>query len=306
MSASADPNGLAELRMLGDDVPETDETARARARSRLDRAIEREQAASARATRWRWGAVAAAIVAVSVATSIILRGTADRPSAGSALMELATVASIQAPPSVPAGSYVYTRARTRTTVTTPESTTGETETEIVTTQRETWIASDGSGLVLERPIQPGSGEIHRVLAEPGTLRFTSLDQVPTEPRALLDAIMGHGFLDEPDDDFEVLSGIGALLRDSYVDSAHRESLFLIVGGIEGVEVEENYRDPLGRLGTALSLRNGARSVTLVFEARTSRLLADSETHPDGIASEATYLQTAVVGAAGERPADSGT
>jgi hypothetical protein len=303
MSASRDPNGLAELIMLGDDAPATDETAKARARSRLDRAIERERVASTRTAVWRWGAVAAAIVAVSVATSVILRGAADRPLGSPALMELAAVASVQPPPSVPAGSYVYTRAQVRASVTSPGGTTGETV--IVGSQRETWIASDGSGLVLERPLPLGSGDARRVTAEPGTLRFTNLDQLPTEPEALQDVIMKPGLLDEPDDDFEVLSGIGALLRDSYVSPAHRRALFLIVEGVEGVQVEEGYHDSLGRLGTAVSLRDGGRSVTLVFEPQTSRLLAERETHADGTLSQATFVETAVVSAVGERPAETG-
>jgi hypothetical protein len=102
-----------------------------------------------------------------------------------------------------------------------------------------------------------------------------------------------------------LSGIGALLRDAYVDPAHRRALFLIVQSIEGVDVLEGYRDPLGRLGTALSLRDGARSVTLVFEPRTSRLLEESETNVGGTFYEATYLQTGIVRAIGKRPGDPG-
>jgi hypothetical protein len=305
MTPNRDPNGFAELRSLGDDVPETDVPAKARARARLDVAIEGERAGSARTSLWKWGAVAAAIVAVAVATSFIVRGAEDQPRGFPALLQLAAVASTQPPPAVPAGSFVYTLSRVRTTSIDFHIPTEETTTVIVATRRETWIATDGSGLILERPLEPGSGGSKRIPAEPGDLRFPSLDQLPTEPEALLDAIMGPGFLDEPDDDFEVLSGIGALLRDAYVDPAHRKALFLIVESIEGVDVVEDYRDPLGRLGTALSLRDGGRSVTLVFEPRTSQLLEEGETHEDGTFYEATYLETAIVGAIGERPGEGG-
>lgn len=306
MTPNKDPDGFADLRRLADDVPETDAAAKVRARSRLQAAIERERAASARTSWKRWGAVAAAIVAVALATSFILRGAADRRLGDSALLELAAVASTQPTPAVPAGSFVYMRSRVRATSTDSDVTTGETKTVVVASRRETWIAADGSGLTLERPLRPGSGGSKRIPAEPGDLRFPDLDQFPTEPEALLDAIMQPGFLDEPDDDFEVLSGIGALLRDAYVDPAHRKALFLIVEGIEGIDVVEGYRDPLGRLGTALSLRNGGRSVTLVFEPGTSRLLEEGETHDDGTFYKATYLETAIVKAVGERPAESGT
>jgi hypothetical protein len=297
-----DPDGFAELRKLGDDVPETDEIAMARARSRLNSAIERERAASPRTPLRRWGALAAAIVALSVVASLVLRGAGELARREPALLRLAAVAATQPPASVPSGSFVYTSARVRTTVTSTNITTGATETVVVASRRETWIAADGSGLILERPVRPGLGTTRRLRGEPGSLRFTNLHQLPTEPEALLDAIMGPGFLDEPDDDFEVLSGIGALLRDSYVDPAHREALFLIVEGIRGVTVDEDHRDLLGRLGTAVSLRDSTRSVTLVFQPRTSRLLAEGERRADGTFFEATYLQTSVVRAVGERPA----
>lgn len=299
------PDGFAELRKLGDDVPETDEKAKARARSRLNSAIERERAALPRKALKRWITLAAAIVAVSITASLVLRGAAELPRPEPALLRLATVASTQPPPSVPAGSFVYTKAKVRATVESTNISTGATETVVVASRRETWIAANGSGLILERPLPLGSGEVKRIRGGPGALRFTNLDQLPTEPHALLDAIMGPGFLDQPNDDLEIFTGIGTLLRDSYVDPAHREGLFLIVEGIEGVEVEANQRDPLGRLGTAVTLRDSTRSVTLVFQPRTSRMLAERETRADGTIFEATYLQVAVVRAVGERPGEPG-
>jgi hypothetical protein len=306
MTPNKDPDGFGELRKLGDDIPETDALAKARARSRLNAAIEKERAGSTRPSLWRWGAVAAAIVAVAFATSVVLRQAAHGPQGSPALLQLAAVASTQPPPAVPPGSFVYMRSRVRATSTDSDVGGGETKTVVLTSLRETWIATNGSGLILERPLGPGPGYSKRIPAGPGELRFPSLDQLPTEPGALLDAIIGPGFLDQPDNDFEILSGIGALLRDAYVDPPHREALFLIVQGIEGVDVVERYRDPLGRLGTAVSLRDGARSVTLVFEPRTSRLLEEGETNVGGSVYEATYLQTAIVGAVGQRPAETGT
>jgi hypothetical protein len=306
MSDIREPEGFAELRRLGDDMPERDETARARARSRLDRAIQRERGASTRTSLQRWGAVAAAIVILSVATTVFLREMTDRRVTEPALRRLAAVASVQRTPSVPAGSFVYTRARVRASDTRINITTGEEEMVIVGYLRETWIAADGSGVILQRPLESGSGEATRFDEGPGTLRFTNLDGLPTEPEALLEAIMKPGFLDEPDDDLEILRGIGGLLRDSYLDPAHREGLFLIVEGMQGVEVDEGYRDHLGRIGIAVSLRDSTRAVTLVFEPRTSRLLAEADTHDDGTFSEATYLETAVVGDAGDRPTEAGS
>jgi hypothetical protein len=196
------------------------------------------------------------------------------------------------------------KARVRATTTNIDVTSGEMESTIVLSRRETWIARDGSGLILERRIKPPSARAERTSGGPGTFRFPDLDQLPTEPGELLEAIMGPGFLDEPDNKFEVLSGIGALLRDTYVSPAHRRALFLIVKDIEGVVVNEHFRDDLGRLGVAVSLGDSAQSVTLVFEPGTSRLLAERESRDGGaFLFEATYLETAVVPARGARPID---
>src|SRR6185503_5991617 len=97
MTTDRNPDGFAELRQLGDDVPKTDDAAKARARSRLDGAIERERAASPRSALKRWITVAAAIVAVSITASLVLREAADLPRPEPALLRLAAVASTQPP-----------------------------------------------------------------------------------------------------------------------------------------------------------------------------------------------------------------
>jgi len=286
---------MTDLRLLGDDVPVTDDAAKARAMARLDLAIEQERAASSRHSLRRWAAVAAAVIALTVATTLFLQGTP--------LLQLAAVASTQPTPKVPTGSYVYTRSEVTASISDVSVTGEELGSAVVTSRRETWIAEDGSGLMLEQPIRPAA-EVERTTGVPGEFRFSDLDRFPTEPDALFDEIMGSGFLDGPDDGFEMLSGIGALLRDPYVSAAHREALFLIVAGMEGVEVEENFRDPLGRLGIAVSLSDGTRTVILVFEPGTSRLLTEGEEREGGI-FEAVYIETAIVSARGERPGNSG-
>jgi hypothetical protein len=46
-------------------------------------------------------------------------------------------------------------------------------------------------------------------------------------------------------------------------------------------------------------------VTLVFEPRTSRLLAEADIRTDGTFFEATYLETGVVEEVGDRPGGTG-
>jgi hypothetical protein len=299
MTANGEPNGVAELRRLGADVVESDPAAKARARARLDRAIQRELAGPRLPAFPRWGAVAAAIVALSLFASLLVGG--DRPEPNPALLELSSVASQGTAPAIPAGSFVYTRSKVRTTSTSTGVTNNEQATIIVESLRETWIAEDGSGLLLLRQIDPSPGEIDRVEGGPDTLRFVSLNGLPTEPQALRDRIRGSPYLDFPDDDIELLSSIAALLRDSYASSAHREALFRIVARLPGVVVAEGEVDPEGRAATAVSLTTPARSILLLFDPETSRLLAEFDERTDGRLSEAVYLETAVVSEVGERP-----
>ena len=292
MPANGDRDDMGALKLLGDDMPLIDDAAKARARARLDRAIENERTSS-RVSPRRWVAVAAAIIVISVVTPFFLTG--------SPLLELAAVASAQPTQAVPTGSFVYSRARVVAVSSDVTISGEELGSELVTIRRETWIAQDGSGLLLERRIGLDSDEEQRTVGGPGTFRLGDVNQLSTDPDALFEEIRGPGFLDDPEDDLEVLSNIGALLRDPYVSPAHREALFLIVADIEGVQVEEGFRDPAGRIGIAVTLRDSTRSVTLVFEPGTSRLLSEAEVRDGALSFEASYLETAVVPALGDRP-----
>jgi hypothetical protein len=292
-----DPDRLAVLRGLGRDIPEFDPEAKNRARARLQRVIETDRRRPRRAMPAF--AIAAAILLASLAVVLVVDQAPHREDEF-ALLRLATVASSQPAPSIPAGSFAYLSARVVRTSTTGSVDAGQEETVVVELSRETWIARDGSGLIVERQIG-APGDTTRFEAAAGELRFVELSGLPTEPGALLEALYAPGLLDEPDDDLEVLSGIAALLRDAYASPGHRRALFEIVQGIEGVEVTEGFLDPRGRSGTAISLSDDVRTVTLVFDPETSRLLFEGESRTDGRLYEATYLHAAVVPAAGERP-----
>jgi hypothetical protein len=305
---SEGPDDMADLRMLGDDVPVTDPVAKARARARLEDVIQQEQVRPRTHISWRRFAAAAAVAAALVTLaswSLLQRSIAPSPvpsTQETALLQLAMVASSQAAPTTPVGSFVYTRSRVRAKSSDVIVTGEELGSQIVTSHRETWVAQDGSGLILERRIHPASTRTERIEVGPGSLRLPDFDELPTRPLDLLEAIMRSEYLGQPDDGFETLSGIGALLRDPYVSPAHRQALFLIVRDMEGVEVDENYRDPLGRLGVAVSLGDGARSVILVFEPGTSRLLMEGEDRA-GRVFQAVYIETAVVSAIGGTPGE---
>lgn len=310
MHVSRDPDDMADLKVFGDDAPVTDPAAKARARARLEHAIQSEGVRPRSRVAWRPFAAAAAAALVTVASWSLLQSSIDPsttpkpPLQETPLLQLAMAASSQPAPTIPVGSFVYTRSRVRATSSDVSATGDELGSEVITSRRETWIAEDGSGLMIDNRIGPVAAEAETTRGGPGTFPVPDFDELPTAPAALLDAIMGPGYLDDPDGGFEVLSGIGALLRDPFVSPAHREALFLIVEDMEDVEVEENYRDPVGRFGIAVSLSDGSRSVILVFESGTSDLLMEGEERDGGI-FEALYLETAIVSARGERPGEPG-
>lgn len=298
---SGEANELAGLRVLGLDVPDEDPAAKARARARLSRAIDEDPISRRRRPPiLRWGAIAS-LLTISLWVLVLFPGVADRSTEASPLIRLAAVASEQPEPSIPPGSFAYLSARVRATTTTTNITTGESEVSLEAHQRETWISPDGSGLIIERPVEPDFGGVERFRAEAGTLRFVELNGLPTDPQGLLIAIEGPGLLDGPRDDLELLNGIGALLRDSYASAEHRSALIEIVEGIEGVQISEGYRDPIGREAIAVSLDDGLRQVTLGFDPETSRLLFERDERTDGTFFEATYLNVGIATESGESP-----
>jgi hypothetical protein len=288
---------FAAIRRIGANVPRMDPGARARALVRLDREIELE--VTTRRRRRRVATLLAAALAVLAVTSLLELGF-ERPGGEELpILQIAAVAGAQSSPSIPDGSFMYTRSlarawRTDVPVDDPE----QAETTTDSWVREVWIAEDGSGLIVETR----DGErLGRTLADPGDLRFAELNSAPTDPDGLLAAIMGEGYLDEPDSDVEILAGIAPLLGDAYALPEHRRALFEIVAALPGVTVDERHEDRAGRVGTAVSLGDGRVTVTLVFDPETSGLLEFRQEYADGRISAETYLQTALVGETGERP-----
>ena len=194
MTPTRNSDGFAELRKLGDDVPEN---GRPRKGSRESAAGCRHRGANERPRRKRplkrWGAVAAAIVAVAVTTLSSFVEAAGLPRPSRRCCDSAAVASTQPPPSVPAGPSCTRSPGCGQPHSISNIQTGETNTDTVEIVRETWAAADSDpGSILaarlcwSRAKPRGSRGTGRTSGSRTWTRF------PTEPRALLDATMGPG------------------------------------------------------------------------------------------------------------------
>jgi hypothetical protein len=256
----------------------------------------------ARRARPRRVALAAVAAAGAIAAAVALLPTGSEqasPAAARALRSVAGVASAQA--AEPTG-YLYFKLL-RSDVASADSGGGFTWT--LPRTIEQWAAADGSGRVREVPraqrfVGPrderrwlAGGSPPLGLARPSDERFAAgeLDNttpgaenlrptrdLPTDPSALSDAIRAAADKSEevPTSPkmFEIAS---ALLMQAGATPRLRASLYEVVAGIDGVKLDGNVRDPLGRPGTAVSIDYDYSGVktrdTLIFDPSTSQPLA---------------------------------
>jgi hypothetical protein len=118
--------------------------------------------------------------------------------------------------------------------------------------------------------------------QPGGLKFFDLDQLPTDPAPLLAAIES-GKADEapPEDDATLLELVGTLLAQGNATPALRQGLFEVAAGIEGVTVDQEATDRLGRDGVGVSLSHAGFTSQLIVDPSTSALLEQRVTDADG-------------------------
>ncbi len=128
-------------------------------------------------------------------------------------------------------------------------------------QRQIWIGHHNSG-VLEDPSVDSGALALGVAAFPAGARGLSWDQLyglPTESHALETALRAgiHGA--GPDDDSELYTIVGDLLRESPAPPALREALWEVAARIPGVSLIGTVTDGAGRQGVAVQ-RGGLRYV----------------------------------------------
>jgi hypothetical protein len=232
--------------------------------------------------------VAAAILAI-VVFQVVVR---PQPAAG-ALRDLAATALGQPGPELGSSGYGYTRSIgtiVRTEEGLPQATSWTYTVRVV---REVWLATDGSGRVVERYSDPAfasgadeaawraAGAVPLDLApfrsrfDPGELVTQPFGQLPTDPVVLKEAIeqravQFHGGGLRGD-----LGLIAELLGESPASSALRSALLEVAAGLDGLEWNGDVVDELGRSGVSVTSRADGFVLTLVFDPSNSALLSYS-------------------------------
>jgi hypothetical protein len=269
----------------------------------------------------------AAAVAVVVAVGIGILVGSRQPataSAATALRKAASVARTQRPLVAGPGQFVYTKSAWLSLNTYVDN--GTSYSALIPWSRESWIG-------------PAGGRMHQV---PGRARFLSdrdrkawiaagrppftgpaasepeplppakpLD-LPSNPDALFEQLKREATSYGDRQYAEMFVLVGDALRETNASPAQRAALYAVAARIPGVDLLGNVTDAAGRRGIAVAKDDDVNHVrsTLVFDPRTSVLLAEEETtlagnslgYPDGTRIEtATYLETAIVDALGARP-----
>ncbi len=324
------------LKELGREIGRVDADARARALRVLEERIRTTGSSPgpSRTPRRRTrpsilAAAFVAVIALSIAAIQVMLppgsggpGTAQATLGDLALKAGATESSVPDPGSY----YLYIRSsgfvfRTNTDIPSDASWSF-----IAPVSREKWLASDGSGRVLERYGKPifvssadrmawraaGSPELipsrDDALYEPGGLSPRDLGAIPLDPSSLADLISSGGVAPPTTDvGNDSLGVIAALLGEVSTSPELRSSLFLATAELPGIESLGRLSDPTGRVGTGIGIVESGVRTELIFDGSTTALLSssvarvDSEGSPTQILSELTYEVRSIVTSTHGRP-----
>ena len=297
------------------------------ARAALQAQIVRESEKGTRRRALRWKrllptALAAAILAAGslFAVSPLLRGDQQTPAVAAVLHSASQVASLRPAHYLRPGEYAYTKSVGA--YFDQQDRQGHTWGALVRTTREIWIGADGTGRIRQRSATPvflapgdrarweqagsppitelSSGETYdRRFARLGPpleiegFHQNQLLRLANNPDALRDAIRAAAEKTQNPLGYEMLTIVGDLLRESVAPPRLRASLYQVAADIPGIELVGTVTDRAGRRGTAVSASRGDTRLELIFDPRTSVLLAMEEAlvHriPDTAAPSGTVL-----------------
>jgi hypothetical protein len=289
--------------LLRGDVPAEDPVAKERARVRLRATIAPQKVRPLVRRKPRLAAFAAASLAavVLLLLQFLLPPGPAGPSLSAAaeIRQLGKLSSQQTSLEIAASEYLYRRedeVRPERRISVGESSQFTLKTHVTV---EAWIASDGSGRqhILYQSVDFASSEdrqawlaaaspelptIGKAIDEDygrGGLRFYAVDQLPTEPAALEEALSeGHVIAKAPGD-ANRLSTIGTLLAQGNASSELRQALFEVAAGIPGVVVDEQATDPIGRAAVSVSVTDPSGETRLFFSSTDASLLGSTESRP---------------------------
>ncbi len=250
-------------------------------------------------------AIAAAGLAIAIALPIALpggrTGGAD-PAAAALLHRVAIRAAHQPPDPAPGpGQFLYSRSESAFTML---YVVGNGETFLFQARgiRESWIALNGSGRVLNTPepitfptehdratwVAAGKPSLEWVVEgdsefedlNPGELTLRDLTDLPTDPEELRDVIESRELIGGPGGDWETFVIIGDLLRETRTTPQVRAALYQVAAELPGVELVGRVLDGASRPGVAVAYTNpsgDSRSrFELIFDPKTAELLSEAE------------------------------
>jgi hypothetical protein len=251
----------------------------------LEAATYRSSALRARRRRTRRLGITALVATAAAAALVVVPtlGTGGGSSAQAAeVLRRTAVAAGEQPGGWPDAAYWHSVSTYRQGVG-PDAT------------REIWIAHDGTG-VLRSGSAPGEVIPLGKGAFPAggtSLSWDDLYALPTEPTAL-EAVLRAGIHGAgKDDDSELFTIVGDLLRESPASPALRKALWEVAARVPGVTLIGPVTDSVGRPGTAVQ-RGDQR---YVVDPSDGRLLEESSGSPGPVAEapggadwRATYLE----------------
>jgi hypothetical protein len=255
--------------------------------------------------------------------SLFLVDTSVQPTKAAAAMRGLGEMALKTPqPVLREGEYRYTRSVGTVVQSQEDLATGSSWSYTVDVEREVWIASDGSGRLLERYRHPrflttsdedrwreaGSPRLLRPLKrrfEAGGLTTGGLD--PSAPDA--DALDEPGSRRPGFRGLDPRAPIGLLagsLGESPATSELRSTLFDEGAAIPGMNWDGEVLDPIGRAGVGVSIRAGGSIIRLVFDPIDGALLSLSvdpvdTDGPSSAGNTYAFVERGVVDSVKDRP-----
>jgi hypothetical protein len=317
--------------LLRGDVPAEDPAAKERARARLRTTIGLEHVRPPVRGRPRLAVFTAASLAAAVVLLVLqlllpVGPAGPRLSTAAEIRQLGTLSSQQTSLEVNNSEYLYRREE-------EDGPEGHifVGLNIEYTLRihaivERWIASDGAGQtrISYQSVDFASPEDRQgwqaagspefpVIGTPiqedytkGGLPIYAVDELPTEPAALEEALSEGLVIDEAPGDANRLSTIGTLLAQGNASPDLRQALFEVAAGIPGVVVDQQATDPIGRGAVSVSVTDPSGETLLFFDPIDASLLGTLRSHPvtdegPGSTEWHAYQAWGVASSVGERP-----
>lgn len=268
-----------QLEALFDTAPETTDVRHLRPR------------APRRGRRRLVRAVAAGMVAAAIAGLVVTSiSGSDSPAAASVLQRAAVTASAQSAP--PPGAVLYTRSIGLVSVDSIDDGQMTSSSNVVTT--ESWIAPDGSACVRSTGDAAPSDE--RYGPGPCGLAREDFSRWPTTPSAVADKLASG--INGPADPapVEMFSRASDTLRATGAPPAVRAALYRVLAELPGVELLGTTSDHEGRPGTGVAITAHGNRTVLIFDPRTSQVLAEEivDVANGDLVAWTSYLETSYV------------